>query len=77
MQLGLYCESHESIGMIGAIYSVGTAIACVILSVLADKYGRVQIFRFGCGLIIPLLVMIIYTHSITSIYIFCFVLGVV
>lgn len=77
IELDLYCASKVYIGLIGVMFSVGTTIACLILSVIADKYGRVKIFRFGSLLLMPLILVVLYTRSLSAVYFFCFYLGIV
>jgi MFS family permease len=77
VDLDLICTPKLYIGYIGALYSTGTCVACFCLSVIADKYGRLNVLQFTIAMFIPLLGLVAFTRSLACVYFFCFYLGFV
>ena len=72
VQLGLICIPSIYIGFIGAMSTFGNAIACVILSSIADKYGRLDVLKATLLLFIPMLFLLLFVRSLAFLYFFVF-----
>jgi MFS family permease len=75
VHLDLYCLPKAYVGLIGAMFSAGAGIACLIIPPFGDKYGRWVIFQTAMGIQIPLMIMILLTKQLSFVYFFVFVLG--
>ena len=75
-QKDLTCASSGYIGAIGSFGFLGSALACLFLPAIGDKYGRLTVYRVALFSTIPVLFLLNLSKDIGSIYISMFCLGV-
>jgi MFS family permease len=75
-KLDLYCAPAASIGYIGAFAFVGATLACFVLPVAGDKFGRWTVFQIIMVAQCPLYLLALTTRHLAVVYFLCFYVGV-
>jgi MFS family permease len=71
-QYSLICEEKWKIGLIGSVYWAGVVATAILITWLADKYGRRWVHFASYALFLIIVYLILWQNELVALYVLMF-----